>query len=557
MNSRLRFYLTAVMMVLLLFAFFAPSSDSIVSAQEPEERTTQHTGYMGDDVPDDVYPVDLRAGEVIEVSAEATGGGLDTYIGLRAPNGEFVIENDDRDETTLDSYFIYEVTESGRYDVVMSNFPDSSGDYLLTITVYSASAEIDLPPSAEENGERPELSGPVLHHDTPHFRIHYTLEGEDASTREFAALVGQTMEEARRIQIDELGWPAPPPDRGAGGDDRTDVYLVNLLDNAESVEYGSATPELPYGNNPNTERRERYAAPSYIILDRSYDNPDVLGDTDPIAIMRATAAHELHHVIQFGYDIADAHFWYYEATAVWMETVTFPEDQDATNMVDTVFTYPEICFGAQNDADPTGGLLMYGHWMFIQMLVDTHDDDLPMLLWDYIATHEGWDPLALALHEYDDTLLDAVRRYHLTNLVRDYDLAPLFVDDGLWIEGIIDSEGTISPLGRGIQELAANYFVVELPPGQYDMRVAEGSSSLELWLVGIKGEEGTAIPLGSGATADTSLFTDTYLMVLNADYNDDLSACEYVEYTLEIGPGTGTPAQPFMGLNARHFVPPA
>ena len=72
---------------------------------------------------------------------------------------------------------------------------------------------------------RVSLSGPALAHDTTNFRIHYTIEGEDATTVEFAQLVGTTMEEVLQIQTG-LGWPLPPPDGTMGGDARFDVYLV-------------------------------------------------------------------------------------------------------------------------------------------------------------------------------------------------------------------------------------------------------------------------------------------------------------------------------------------
>jgi hypothetical protein len=401
------------------------------------------------------------------------------------------------------------------------------------------------------------MSGPILFQDTQHFRIHYTLEGNDAVTEAYLGQVAQTLEEVYDIQTNQLGWPVPPSDGSMGGDDHYDVYLLNLLDHRGGGDLGYTSPEWPTVDNPNTEAVETSAVASYLALDNDYAEEDVTEGKDSIALMRATTAHEFHHGIQFGYDLGDQFNWYYEATASWMETVTFPAQQDAAGYVEAVFTYPEVCFGAEGEADPTEGVLMYGSWLFLDSLASAHGDQAPQRLWENIAVYEGWRSLEETLREYGDTVPQAVARYHVQNLVRDYRMTPAFNEFTVWLENTIDSTGDWTFTGQGIQELAANYYEVALSPGQYAVSVDSNKDSLELWAILITGTTAEAVPLGTGATINTANYDHVYLMVFNSAYDEDVTECDYVDYTISVGPGTGPMPGVAFKLNASQFEPPS
>jgi len=508
----------------------------------------EHEGYMGDDVSDYYHEITLQAGQAVVVFAEATGGDLDTYLLLRDAAGNTVIENDDRDyPNDLNAELAYASATGGTYTIVVSNFAGTSGQYRLTARLISPDEVILY--------ERVRLSGPIQTIDTPNFRIHYTLEGEDATTEAFARKVAETMEEVRMIQVDQMGWAAPPPDNGRGGDDRYDVYLANILDGIEGHDLGYASPEMPYGDNPNnTDSVQQYAAPSYIVLDNAYSEPDVLNGRAPVSLMRATAAHEFHHSIQFGYDMNDSHNWLYEATATWMETTTFPLDQDATGYVEVVLSYPEICFGAADD--PSGGLMMYGEWLFIQSLADAYGDEAPLVLWEHIAEAEGWESLELTVAAYGDKLLNALARYRVQNLVRDYEFTSSFAQHTVWLEAVIDGTGNWQYTGEGIQELGANYFELALPSGVYDISLNDSSGYLNIWAVGISGDVASAIPLNRAGTVSTVGYDNVYLIVMNTEYGDDLLGCAYRSYTIDVAASEASPALVAFEMNASQFQPP-
>lgn len=508
------------------------------------------TGSMSDTTPDARYNVNLQAGQGIVAAARAEGSALDTFLLLMGPDGAEVARNDDAEPgATTDSLIVFQAPTAGQYTVVVTNFPGTAGTYVLDIWVLSA-AEI----LSSLESTRVQFSGPRQVYDTENFRIHYTLEGKDATTLEFVELVAQTMEEVYDIQINQLGWAAPPPDGQMGGDSRYDVYLLDLLgDEVESRLLGYNSPEGPEGDNPNTPQPEPRAVPSYLVLDNDYAQ-DQIEDGTPIQVMRATAAHEFHHGIQFGYDSGRSEFrMYYEATASWMETITFPDEEAATGYVEQVFTYPELCFAAQGDADVTG-LAIYGTWLFIQSLADAHGDDAPIHLWENIAQYEGWEALDATLQAYGDTIPDMVARYHLQNLVRDYAMTPNFADRTVWLENTITGPGSWTFTGQGIQELAANYFAFAPGGGTFNVSVTGDGGGIELWAVGIKGPDATVFYLGRGADVATSDFDEMYIVAFNTTIAEDVTACNYADYSIQVGAATGVGVTPFATLDSSQFA---
>ncbi len=503
-----------------------------------------HTGYMGDDVADDEYPLTLDAGEAVIITLERISGNLDTFLILYDSREERIAQNDDRNLTSLDSQLAYVSDEGGEYTVVASNIQETSGEYRLTIR----------PVTPEEAAQvtRVELSGTALTYDTQHFRIHYTLEGNDATTQEYVKAVGETLERVRDIQINQLGWPAPPDDGIAGGDDRYDVYIVELMEKLSDGDLGVAYSEFPKGDNPNTKAVEDAAAPSYILLDDDYAEAELDDHQTPMTVMQTTAAHEFHHAIQYGYDYNEDHLWYFEATSAWMETLTFPDKQDATNYVMTLFDYPEVCLGISQEIDPTDGLLQYGNWLLLESLAQEYGKAIILQLWENISSYESWEPLRKTLATYNETIPEAVLRYHIRNLMRDYDLTPMFNDARVWLEAVIDEPGNDWTFtGEGIQELGANFFKLELASDVYTIKVS--NRQLELWAFGIKGKEAGAFLLEQGGNVDLRPYQDSYLMVFNPDYGN-ISECEYSNYTITVRPTTGEALPPTMALDASQFI---
>jgi hypothetical protein len=505
------------------------------------------TGSISNSRISEYYPISLNAGEAVLITAEATSGTLDTYLILRDPNGAIVAENDDRETGVITDSALGAIADiSGDYEVEVTRYPegDSTGAYDLTIEIGTP----DILNQLTELIVRVTLSGPEQTIDTANFRIHYTTSGADAVDAEFLNAVVQAAEEFYDIQINQLGWAAPPRDGFLGGDDRYDIYIQDLIGSGEGA-LGYASPDTVVGDNPNTPETELNAASSYLVLDNDYNDSDAV---DLIGLMRTTFTHEFNHVVQFGYDGDEPQGWVFEATASWIETVSAGKDEDATGYVEYNYQYPELCFGTTT-VDPDGGMLQYGDWMFIQMLADVYGRDSVVAYWRHIAQKDNWASLESFLSERGSTIPDALAAYRLKNLARDYRLAPEF-NATVWLENTIDDLGSWTFTGQGIQSLGANYFRFDLPPGAYNAEISGDRGGLQLWAVGILGDEKVeAIPLGRGASFDTTPYSEAYLMVFDPAYSDDVENCTYQDYNIQVQAGKGFPVLPYLIFPATYF----
>jgi hypothetical protein len=520
----------------------------LVSGASAQDGEQVFTGSINNSTPD-VYEFSLTAGQAILVTAEATSGDLDTYLTLLDPNGNVVAENDDRQLGIITDSALGAVAEStGTYIVEVTRYPEapSSGDYELVVEI----GDPAILSALNDLLQRIEFSGPAQFIDTPHFRIHYTTSGADAVDGEYLAEVVKAAEEFYDIQINQLGYAPPPSDGMMGGNGSIDVYITDLLGEEEGGAFGYTSPETVVGDNPNTPERETGATATYLVIDNDYD-PSQADTDDPIALMRTTFTHELHHVVQFGYDGNDSHGWFFEATASWIETVTAGADEEASFYVEYNYTYPEICFGTLTD--PEQGSLQYGDWPFMQMMSDQFGIDSVRQYWEFIAQYDGWESLEQFSAARGLTVPDLIEAYRLKNLARDYALAPEF-NATVYLENTITDNGLWTFSGAGIQELGANYFRLDVPAGQYNAALVNAASGLEIWAVGVIGTEKLeAIRLSSSGTFDTTPYDETYLMVFNRNYNADADDCTYVSYEIEVTEGKSLAAPITYVFPATHF----
>ncbi|MEE8603714.1 MXAN_6640 family putative metalloprotease [Euzebya tangerina] len=229
--------------------------------------------------------------------------------------------------------------------------------------------------------------------DTEHFRIHWTDQTEDAATPEFVDQTAAVFEEVWEVQIEQLGWPAPPPDNGAGGNDLIDVYLVDLGIGA----YGYASPDIEAlcGGCPDPH--------GYLVLDNDYAG----FDPSPRGALQATASHEFGHLVQFGLAF-EGEAWAYEATSVWLEQQVYP-DVDARSQYLVDFArhphLPITDFGEDGGFDRAYGAYVWNLW-----LSDRYGPDIIRRAW--LASTESSDHL---LEGYDAALRDVG-----SNFVKEY-----------------------------------------------------------------------------------------------------------------------------------------
>jgi hypothetical protein len=565
----------AIGLVMALLGGALPGEVRLAAAQTGP-RVQEFTGTVDDGAEIVFYDLyGLHAGETIYAYAEAAASALDTYLAVGDIDFNDVLAEDDDSGGGTNSALEYIIPADGDYSLAVTRYDEtSSGAYRLLIgidepEVLGGEAQPTgdevavyygtVPAEGYDLGglevtdcstleQRPSLSGPEERLETGFFVVHYTTAGRDGATPYYAQEVANVIDRIWKYQVSEFGWPAPPTDCGEGGDTRYDVYLLDTLSSDGTMGY--SMPEALLGDNPNTPPSEAWATYSYLAIDNDFD-----GDPTSVSLMRTTAAHEFNHSIQFGYDLNDiGGEWYYEATATWMETQTFPEDEDASPYVIDLFQYPDLCIGATPD-DPKYSTRIYAEWLLIDSLVRDYGPQVVRRLWELIAVEEGMDSFYRLAEELGTTPQAIVQRFAIRNLLLDYTLADRF-NARVRVEGNVNGVGEVRPRHSGVQELGVDYVLITRP-GVYTFSLDQ--PDLMLTLVGVDQPNRSAaiFDLGQSGTVDTRPYTYAYLIVLNTRTFDDAEHCSYTDWVLAVRDGSDAPlTNPEPKLwSAAHFIP--
>lgn len=175
------------------------------------------------------------------------------------------------------------------------------------------------------------LTRPTLpdYYDTPegHFRIHYNAAISDT---DYVYRCGEFFERAWAVEVDSLGFLQPVTDEGLGGNDRFDVYIMNLGPGL----YGITIPDDIEGPNP------WHDVSASIQVNTSYDGFPDNDDPEGSAwgAFKVTCAHEFFHAIQMAYD-PDEQVWMLEIASVWMEDVVYDYVNDYYNYLSGYYQY--------------------------------------------------------------------------------------------------------------------------------------------------------------------------------------------------------------------------
>jgi len=227
--------------------------------------------------------------------------------------------------------------------------------------------------------------------DTTHFRIHYDTTGSWAVTLAYARKVAEAAETSWEIEVDYMGFEEPPPDNGAGGDDRYDIHIADLTGGV----LGYTQPEGA-GPDPN---QEDYI--SHVVVDKD------LSDNDK----KTTVSHEFMHACQFSYSGVDG-TWFMENCAVWAEEMVYPSINQYVGYLGGIgplkTPYYEI----------TNGTSLYWYagvvWALFLMFWQ-EDTSIIEQCWDLMGVHWGNHTLqdidSILRTQYSDSLEDALANY--------------------------------------------------------------------------------------------------------------------------------------------------
>jgi hypothetical protein len=228
------------------------------------------------------------------------------------------------------------------------------------------------------------------------FRIHYALEGTNASADAFIVQTGIAYDQAYHLIVDVMGYPPPPPDHVWGPE--YDVYVYNIGD------YGYSTPESPA---PSSDFP--YAYTGFIQMDNDFISTYTKG----VDGMRVTAAHEFFHIVQFGmrnYPTTELDSrWFYEACATWMEDVACEEVNDYLQYL------PHYFANLHRSLRTFNGIHEYGASVFFHMLEKKYGEQIVLQMWKKFAADEMYHALDFVLRENGNSLAMALADHMIWN----------------------------------------------------------------------------------------------------------------------------------------------
>jgi hypothetical protein len=227
---------------------------------------------------------------------------------------------------------------------------------------------------------RPSMQASVLS-PSGHFRIHYDTTGVNTpalidqndvrlpnTARAYVDSAAAIFDYVWEQEIGRLGYPAPPPDKGAGGGDEYDVYVKEF----NRILYGETVfgdEDLLDSLRPN---------PTYMTY-MEVDNDFIGYFTKGLQALKVTAAHEFHHAIQVGnYGFWQEDRYYYELTSTWIESTVFQTIHDYYQYLPTYFANTSVPFNVSN------GYVEYGRAIWGKFIEKRFGQWMMKRSWEYI-----------------------------------------------------------------------------------------------------------------------------------------------------------------------------
>lgn len=470
----------------------------------------------------------------------------------------------------------------------------SSGSTCGTPAVLAALDAVDESSEAYGRQLAKTLQRPILGESvvspSGHFRIHYEVSGHDAvdladeDANDFPDFIDHAMaalDSSWRLEIEQLGYRPPPSDRGAGGGDEYDVYVIEY---GGSGYYGTTTP-LSQGATTTAS----FLQIDNDYTDAGYGTPGCNGARGARGLnaLRVTAAHEFYHAIQFAYYQPKPHeVWWQEASATWMEEVAYPEVDDyliylCDFLLETTRSLDSGRIGRDNH--------IYGASVFPHFIDQRYGRDVIRQFWEEHAMMANAD-----LSNFDRVLRqitpggleDAVGEFGVWNYFTGDRHRPQFYDEGdRWPTFPVGPSGTavettVIDSGR-IDHLASAYFRIEpnLRPGgvfienelgqrpRWQRRVALVSSDTVEIVRSLEARDPEQILDWDAYEEIVTVLTNTDFIGLGfdyeivADYDPRLTERDSVSFALKqnrpnpfrIGSETATTVLPFQ-LNVASFA---
>ena len=257
-----------------------------------------------------------------------------------------------------------------------------------------------------------------------HFRVHYDTTGTNTpqmiagnpaagvpnSYEEFTDSACAILDHVWDVEIDQMGYEAPPADNGDGIGPEYDVYIVS---NPVNV-FG----ETDWTNEQQYEFGSHVRFASFITVDN-----DFLGfRTSGLNGLRVTLAHEFHHAIQIGSygfwtNVPNSDFYFYELTSVWMEDMVYNNVNDYYFDLPTFFNaFQDALNESYSFAKYAPGFYGYERSIWDHYLAKRFGNDLIREIWTDMKTDPALPSMDRALRGHGSSLPAAFAEFAAWNL---------------------------------------------------------------------------------------------------------------------------------------------
>ena len=231
--------------------------------------------------------------------------------------------------------------------------------------------------------ERPQTQTSVVS-SNGFFRIHYDSTGFNSLGYDLNLLL-QAIDSVYSFEITYLGYPTPPSDGSAGGDDKYDIYVLNILD------YGYTQPEDNVGTSSWN---------SYIVIDTDYGTGFYTHGIDAACV---TVAHEFHHAIQMGNyapinpnePFRSSDIFFYELTSTSFEEFIFDSVNDYYAYTSSYFNHATLSMQNQNG---------YNLAIWNIYLQENFGFEILKNQWEQIPNKSALEAIALSILQLGSTL---------------------------------------------------------------------------------------------------------------------------------------------------------
>lgn len=302
-----------------------------------------------------------------------------------------------------------------------------------------------------------------------------------AATLDYVKSMASAFDTVYQTTITTMGYPEPPPD-SHGGDSKIDIYIMNC---GEYWFYGYAVTDL-----------NETISPSFMVMDNDYSE-FTTDTTSEEEAMQVTAAHEFHHVIQFGIN-ADTDGWLMEATSTWMEDQVFDDIDDNLQYLNGTggfFSNPEESLYSE--------FHYYNSWLWLEYMETKWEQDAVKSIWvDYlVSSGSSLTAVAGVLADEGSTIRQAFSEFARVNYTQedfytDYQLYD-FVNITNEVSGIgynidhsSDSSYFFDTETISLNPLATKYF--KLTPGP---SISTAGDNLFIYIDGTNGRQIDVLPV--------------------------------------------------------------